>query len=483
MTDIRYVCISDLHLGEEDSILTALSKSGVDTNNPGPVMVELIRCLKELISKNEGDRKPTLILNGDIVELALSTTEISAMVFERFRELFREEGEEELFDQIIYVPGNHDHHLWERTRETQYLGYIKRHPERKLPAPWHKTEMFMKETDNLPHCDFLESLLNRHSSDEDPTFARDLKILVAYPNLGLRSENSDRCIVIHHGHFVESKYRLMSRLKADIFGVNKEMPEDIQELEAENFAWIEFLWSAIGRSGDVGEEVETLYEHMHNSEHMKKYISKMAEKLAKRYDLPGPEDWVEKKIMQTIIEWAFDQFSKGEREVRSTTMGEETEKGISLYLNTTWNQIKEECNGWTPSELVFVFGHTHKPCEEHVSMDWLNGNVPVYNTGGWVVDTVDPQAVFGGSVVLIDDELNLASLRMYNEELRPGTCRVRVKAVDENGKENPLYDRICSLVDCEENEEEKGPWKQFSSEASHAVRERAERLEKRLGRL
>ena len=131
MTDIRYVCISDLHLGEESSILTALNETGVDTNNPAPVMVELVKCLKELISKNKGNKKPTLILNGDILELALSTTEISTMVFERFLELFMKEGEE-LFDRIIYVPGNHDHHMWERTRETQYLGYNARHPEHEI---------------------------------------------------------------------------------------------------------------------------------------------------------------------------------------------------------------------------------------------------------------------------------------------------------------------------------------------------------------
>ncbi|WP_445474558.1 hypothetical protein ACT9XH_09280 [Methanococcoides methylutens] len=84
-----------------------------------------------------------MILNGDILELALSTTEVSAMVFERFMELITKDGEE-LFGQIIYVPGNHDHHIWEHTRETQYLGYNERHPQQELPAPWHKTEMFVE---------------------------------------------------------------------------------------------------------------------------------------------------------------------------------------------------------------------------------------------------------------------------------------------------------------------------------------------------
>ena len=475
MTDIRYVCISDLHLGEESSILTALNETGVDTNNPAPVMVELVKCLKELISKNKGNKKPTLILNGDILELALSTTEISTMVFERFLELFMKEGEE-LFDRIIYVPGNHDHHMWERTRETQYLGYNARHPEHELPAPWHKTEMFLEVLDNPPHCHFLERLFNRYSSDKDATFARDIKILVAYPNLGLRSTSNDKCIVIHHGHFIESEYRLMSTLKAFILGTEQKMPEDIQELESENFAWIDFLWSAIGRSGAAGKEVETLYEHMHNSEHMKKYISKIAKKLATQYDIPYvPDDYMEKKVLQFILNQFFSQFTKGEREVRISTMSKETENGISFYLDLTWKQIKKECDGWKPSELTFVIGHTHKPFEKHVPIDWLERTVPVYNAGGWVVDTVDPSPLYGGSVILIDEELNLASLRMYNEAVSPNAYRIEVKAVDENGENNPFYDRISHLVNSEENE----PWKQFSSEAFRAVHEREERLEKR----
>lgn len=478
MTDIRYICISDLHLGEEDSILTAINNDGVDTNNPSPVMIELVRCLKELVSKNEGDEKPTIILNGDILELALSTPDISAMVFERFMELFMRK-EEELFEKIIFVPGNHDHHLWEHARETQYLDYIKRHPDKKLLLPWHKTEMFLEELDNPPHCDFLESILNRYASEEEAIFAKDLNILVAYPNLGLRSTNSGRCIVIHHGHFIESAYRLMSTLKAVISSIDEDIPEDIQELEAENFAWIDFLWSALGQSGDVGAKVETLYEHMHNSEHMKQHISEMAENLAKKYDLPKiPGDWLEKEIIKLFFEWAFDEFSKRERLVLNRKIGEEIKKGISLYLKPTYKQIKDECGEWKPFELIFVFGHTHKPFEEHVKIDWLGRTVPVYNTGGWVVDTVHPNTACGGSVVLIDDELNLVSLRMYKENDNPYTYCVKVKPVDGNGKENPFYDRICGLVNCE-----KEPWKEFSSKVYSEVYEREKRLDERLRKL
>jgi hypothetical protein len=73
MPDIRYVCLSDTHFGEEDSLLTNLKTASTDTepSQPSPVMEQLVACLRYLISKNAEKRKPTLILNGDILELAL----------------------------------------------------------------------------------------------------------------------------------------------------------------------------------------------------------------------------------------------------------------------------------------------------------------------------------------------------------------------------------------------------------------------------
>ena len=82
MPDIRYVCFSDMHLGEEDSLLTNLKTDSteIDPSQPSPIMIQLVECLRYLISQNESDKKPTLILNGDILELALTTTNVSAMV-------------------------------------------------------------------------------------------------------------------------------------------------------------------------------------------------------------------------------------------------------------------------------------------------------------------------------------------------------------------------------------------------------------------
>ena len=206
MTNICYVCITDTHFGEEDSLLTNLKTASTDTDpsKPSPVMELLVECLKSLISKNENGKKPTLILGGDILELALSTTNEAAMVFERFIELILP-PDGALFERIVYLPGNHDHHLWEIARETQYVNYFQdKKPGSFLSIPWHATKMFLdKDADQVPSY-FLTRLVNRYDH------LKKFTITTAYPNFGLFREDTQKCVVFTHGHFIEPLYQLLS---------------------------------------------------------------------------------------------------------------------------------------------------------------------------------------------------------------------------------------------------------------------------------
>ena len=99
MTDIRYVILSDLHFGAENSVLTALNERpasagsagfSADPQRPSPLLSGLIGGLRELTRGQ--DRPPTLILAGDILDLALSLDEVCAMVFRLFAHLAFADG-------------------------------------------------------------------------------------------------------------------------------------------------------------------------------------------------------------------------------------------------------------------------------------------------------------------------------------------------------------------------------------------------------
>ena len=71
MPDIRYVCLSDTHFGAATSLLSNLEIASDTINGlkPSPVLEKLVECLRHLIDQNEDKtKKPTLVLNGDILE-------------------------------------------------------------------------------------------------------------------------------------------------------------------------------------------------------------------------------------------------------------------------------------------------------------------------------------------------------------------------------------------------------------------------------
>ena len=483
MTDIRYVCLSDMHLGEEDSLLTNLqtAKSIIDPLSPSPVMTGLVKCLEHLLGENKDGDKPTLILNGDILELALTTTNNAAMVFEQFIQLIMAPGKE-FFKEIIYVPGNHDHHQWEIARESQYANHIQTiKAGTELPVPYHATSMFVEDKARPPAY-FLNTLIQRYKH------LKDFKITIAYPNYGLLRDDDKKCVIFHHGHYIESLYHLMTNLQGMIFPDQKP-PQQVWNIEAENFAWIDFFWSSMGRSGKVGQDVELIYEKMQDKEEFKKLLYNLANSLAKKYDLPGWGDAMEAQFLKWGFSFLVDKFMGTERGHVDQVLSQDAEKGLRAYMNgplVAQNNLEREIKKKQESEIdlgkdvtadvTFVFGHTHKPYSMDMNLRKYTNWVNVYNTGGWVVESVDPQPLHGGAMVLIDDKLNAASVRLYNEQSDPGNYTVRVEEAMRAGeKPNLLHKSLKKIID-----PAKDPWKSFSAAVARSVHVREQHLRARI---
>jgi hypothetical protein len=81
--------------------------------------------------------------------------------------------------------------------------------------------------------------------------------------------------------------------------------------------------------------------------------------------------------------------------------------------------------------------------------------VSVYNSGGWVVDTMTTEPIHGGAIVLADEGLNVLSVRMYNEAENQRRWPVKVEALD--GSENPLYAHVAKII-----KNDQDPWLSFS---------------------
>jgi UDP-2,3-diacylglucosamine pyrophosphatase LpxH len=463
--DIRYVCLSDLHFGAENSILTCLAPGTVeaDPHRPSEVMIALLDCLGALISANDGKQKPTLVLCGDILELALASDNVAAMVFDRFIERAFAPGGE-LFDHTIYyVPGNHDHHLWEGAREHQYARYVRSTPlDADLEIPWHTTRMFGEADAHAVNSELLLALVHRHPH------LQHLKVQAVYPNLGVSRGGRSRCVVFHHGHYVEGLYRLMSDVKDMVFP-ERDTPDDVWDWEAENFAWIDFFWSTLGRSGQVGTDVGLVYACLQSDKAMKRLSANLAAGIASRLRGPKPVRWAEERAIRLLFSQAARRAGRLERIQPREPLSAKARAGLQLYLEGPLrNQLLTERDGSMPEEVVFVFGHTHKPFETRLTPDGYAHPVDIYNTGGWVVDTQTPAPLHGGSAILIDEELDVVALRLYNQTPDGSPSAVRLnQAGNASGPESPFYRRLSGLLDGGRE-----PWASFASATAKVVRER-----------
>jgi hypothetical protein len=465
--------LSDLHLGEEDSLLTNLKTDSrdPDPSRPSPVMEELVRCLRFLIGKVNYGRKPVLILNGDILELALTNLNQAAMVFERFIELVMPRNKE-LFSGIIYIPGNHDHHFWESARETQYANHVTGiRAGNHLPVPWHVTNMFAKKLSNRPVSYFLTRLIQRQSHLRRKRFT----IHIAYPNLGILSEANQKQVVFHHGHFIDPMYQLMSNLKTLLFE-GREIPKQIWDIEAENFAWIDFFWSTMGRSGEFGQDIELIYEKMRDINEFKNVLTTLTKNLDKKYNLPGP-DRLARKFLEWILHAVADKAMGMERSVKDDSLSKKSKTELGHYMQQPlWEQMRIERKDNILADITFVFGHTHKPFQRDMNFKGYPQWVNVYNTGGWVVDTVKPETLHGASMVLVDEKMNATSIRMYKQKENPEDYHVKVmEARHRTEPSNPFHSKIERLVDVHQD-----PWRSFSDAVARAVGIRAWHLAERI---
>jgi hypothetical protein len=95
------------------------------------------------------------------------------------------------------------------------------------------------------------------------------------------------------------------------------------------------------------------------------------------------------------------------------------------------------------------------------------------------VETVLREPIHGGAVVLVDESLNLTSLRMYNESTDPSGYEVKAEEASHAGqKANPFHDRIEKLL-----KKKAKVFHEFSEITERTVYIRAQKLRSRLKRL
>lgn len=464
MSAIRWVCLSDLHLGALDSLLTAVATDGdtVDTSLPSPVLSALCECIGVL---GDSADPPDLVILGDLFELALGSTDHAAATFAHLIRSLRPGTSGAAVSPLIrFVPGNHDHHLWRRARGEWYLDHIEQlAPDEQLPPESHTTAL-LPARQRLPVRDRLIELL---AARADPAIK--VSVEQSYPNVGMASESGERVVVGSHGHFIEPLYRAMSAL-TDVFGTATADAVTLQQLEAENGAWIDFFWSSMGDSGAVSGVTRSLYESLQSEQTMEAEFDAIRRAISRRSG-SHVRGHLEGLFAEHALGAAMKRSFRRERHVQEV-LSPTARTGLGDFLSGPLaRQLSEEVG--SPRQVTFLFGHTHKPFNSVSDVPGLPAAVSVVNTGGWVVDTPEPEPNKGAAVVLVDDHLDVAVLRCYAQG-SDASANVRIEA-PAGQEHNPLVDALKNRVD-----PSRDPWLAFAEAVAAAESDRRVQLGVRL---
>jgi len=372
------IALSDLHLGNNESYLY----SGNDNYQKNKEA--LFKLLKELGRHNE------LILNGDILELSLAGHDEAYHDLELFFELL---SELDLYERIVFIPGNHDHHFWRFLGEQVHInGKIRKDvdPPGDFQYPCcFVNEQFSSNNEKLP-CEIILCELWHENGNVNgkPEF------IVKYPHhvvsIGSGNGKTNNYLVTH-GHFLEKLFKPMNILIA---------PHHIEELEAFNNFWLETFDYHLGHAGRMSElakEIEKNFKKK-NKQGKKKINEKLNEIYINIKTTSKFDEWKSflLKIGLLIVKNLMSRITKNKRGLYKEPVSKKLEKSISNYLERyiigkCYDDKDEDyffpCEE-IPASFTFIFGHTHRPLSgndlKYKTVTASGKKYHLANTGGWL---------------------------------------------------------------------------------------------------
>jgi hypothetical protein len=438
------------HLGGHDEII----------DGPSEVMSAFANGMRATL----GDAKPQLVLLGDALDLGLSPFGDVSKSFLQLLDAFFPEGGEDIFArEIVYIAGNHDHHLW---RIAQDQGFLDAVESGEIPGDLASTSRIFGTPSR--RCRLMESLL-RHR----PHLV-DASVRIAYPNWGLADKDLNRAVVMHHGHYLDGMYRALSNMRG-FLGGTEPRPQTMQQLEQENGPWIDFLWSDLGSAGEVGNEVGSLYETMLSAGASHDFAESLGRRITGGlHSKLGINPKMELKYGITLdnlikagVDLTAGRAAERQRDGHGHVLGADEVDDLGWYLGGPVALEMEQELGFRPREVNFIFGHTHKPFQDELMVDGFDLPVGVFNTGGWVLDEPTLMPVQGCAAMLVSDELEIASLRLFNDPTDGTMAPVRVEG---SGRKAKLVDETAAAVEGASAE-----WAAFSSIVHQRIIEEADK--------
>lgn len=397
------VCISDFHIGE---------RYGGATRNPGNpedylkldsspkdfvyVRKQFIDFLKSCrtVTRKHGKTEYLIIL-GDMWDMAMNNQEdslsLSALLFHRLDELNEGIGLSDLFEKVIYVPGNHDHHFWEMLQERYW---VTSRLEKGL-APLEMPRVVSLTVDittgdmitggespggsKIPLNNLASRLLGL--TGRTPVY-------IAYPHIFLRKPKGEY-LLLTHGHLFEPNWNMVTMMFGDLMK-QRGIPMTIRNIEMFNAITTELHSYSLGQTPPY-EFWEKLYDRNFNHQ--------------------VPVAW--QKGVKEILDAHFSvRRIESDPKTPSTKYHDiEALQGSRPLVEHYLSQAEQECPHKVCHISSLVYGHTHIPSAGQTFMRYQDERkrpITIYNTGGWV--NINPDTFHMPKPMLIHRDGHIAAL-------------------------------------------------------------------------
>lgn len=359
----KIIAISDLHLGQTgaDNLgqYSLLSKRSV-TN--------LVREFTEAAARFADGDPVTLLIAGDGVDLSLA---YAADALADLRDLIFELRARMQLAEIVYVIGNHDHHLWSlHSEDSRLLGPLK---SGQLPQAGG---MYRVTPDSGEAFSLLQPMID--------AIAQPLgtQITIAYPSF-VRVLADGKLLYVTHGHLFGGLYTELSELLK-----NKLDPAVIDRHDhvaaIVNHPVIEAIYWLLGETGEgMGADglTEVIYTDIQKGKDAR--VRALVERLVAQV-LPHGVLWrvlggLERRIIVDAIMVELDKAVLSPQ-LKSVTAAdrfadvEATRAGLRTWLNAVDLSRVDHA--------IVLYGHTHVRDEYTIP----GTNLHSYNLGTWLVE-------------------------------------------------------------------------------------------------
>ena len=399
---MKIAIISDVHLGDPKCKLIE-----------GGALTQTYTAMREAMTKFTGG--PPLdyfILNGDTLDFSINRFEDSCKIARPFFIAIKNDN---LAKEIIFIPGNHDKHVWDAVEwETNIIRTMKDHKD---PRKFRRVQEGLLDYDKgyleLPGVTtvggpgrygtlFLEGLF-----EED----RVLPISIVYPNLFIKAPGDT--YLVTHGHMLEFAWVLLSEFLADVVSRKK---VTIKELEEFNIPLTSMVCTGVGQAGDVSKLFYKIQQEAKKgrSGTLGRVMDHVIPKVDKMIDL-GIWDFLDTAVLKVMKKWALKVAEKGVSDTRYDKHFFEKES-VRMRFLTFYEAscVQAKGLGLNPPWKI-LFGHTHDPMPPDNPMEITKKELPqlkgekvwLYNTGGWLKEKGKSAEVF-----YLDDGGILSSLNI-----------------------------------------------------------------------